>query len=51
MPKREAMLNQIARDQRGIFTLAQAEACGLARRTLSGRAARGMYEEIHSGLK
>jgi predicted transcriptional regulator of viral defense system len=50
MPKREAMLNQIARDQRGIFTLAQAEACGLARRTLSGRAARGMYEEIHPGV-
>jgi predicted transcriptional regulator of viral defense system len=45
--KREAMLNAIARDQRGLFTLAQAEACGFARRTVTGRAARGLYEQVY----
>jgi predicted transcriptional regulator of viral defense system len=48
--KREALLNKIARDQRGLFTLAQAEACGFARRTVTGRAARGLYEQIHPGV-
>jgi len=50
MPRREKLLYAIARDQRGLFTLAQAEACGIPRRTVSGRAARGLYDMIHPGV-
>ena len=50
MPRREKLLYAIARDQRGVFTLAQAEACGLPRRTVAGRATRGLYDVIHPGV-
>lgn len=50
MSGREKLLYAIARDQRGVFTLAQAEACGLPRRTVAGRAAQGLYDVIHPGV-
>ena len=50
MPERDALLNKIAREQRGLFTLSQAEACGFARRTVTRRAERGIYEQLHPGV-
>lgn len=50
MPRREKLLNAIATDQRGLFTLAQAAACGIPRRTVSGRAAQGRYDMVHPGV-
>jgi len=47
MSERDALLNKIAREQQGLFTLAQAEGCGFARRTVTGRATRGVYERLH----
>lgn len=39
-----------ARGQRGVFTLAQAKACGVPRRTIAGRVSRGIYETLHPGV-
>lgn len=50
MDNREALLNSLAREQRGIFTMAQGLACGFPRSTITGRAARGLYEPIHPGV-
>jgi len=50
MHRREKLLYAIARDQRGVFTLAQAEACGLPRRTVAGRVVQGLYDVIHPGV-
>jgi predicted transcriptional regulator of viral defense system len=50
VPERDVLLSKIAREQRGLFTLAQADACGFARRTITSRATRGMYEVIHPGV-
>jgi hypothetical protein len=50
MDDRESLLTAIARDQFGVFTLAQSEACGLARSTIARRASRGVYERIHPGV-
>ncbi len=44
------MLNTIAREQRGVFTMPQALACGFPRATITGRVARGLYEGIHPGV-
>ncbi|MEN8114736.1 MAG: hypothetical protein ABFS21_10135 [Actinomycetota bacterium] len=50
MEERERTLSSIAREQRGVFTMAQALACGFPRTTIIGRAARGRYEPIHPGI-
>jgi len=50
MPRRDKLLHATARDQRGLFTLAQAEACGIPHRTVSGRASRGLYDMVHPGV-
>ena len=50
MSRRDPLLNRIARDQRGVFTLAQAERCGVPASTVRGRASRGSYEFIHPGV-
>jgi len=47
MRDRERLLIDVAREQRGVFTLAQALACGFPRRTIEARASRGLYETIH----
>jgi len=46
----ERLLVSTARSQRGVFTLAQAKACGIPRRTISGRVSRGVYETLHPGV-
>lgn len=50
MPRRDILLLTIARDQRGVFTLAQAERCGVPASTVRGRAGRGVYELLHPGV-
>ena len=50
MEYREELLNAVARDQRGVFTMAQAIACGFPRSTVVSRTARGSYEAIHPGV-
>ncbi|NOX23312.1 MAG: DUF559 domain-containing protein [Actinobacteria bacterium] len=44
------LLISTARIQRGVFTLTQAQACGIPRRTITGRAARGVYETLYPGV-
>lgn len=50
VPGRESLLNGIARDQRGVFTLAQAARCGIPASTVRTRSSRGRYELIHPGV-
>jgi hypothetical protein len=50
MDDREALLNTIARDQFGVFTLAQAQACGFPRSTIARRVSRGVYERMYPGV-
>lgn len=50
MEERERLLYALARDQRGVFTLKQATACGFPPSTIRARAARGVYETIHPGV-
>lgn len=50
MQKREQLLNNVARDQRGVFTMAQGVACGFPRSTINSRVAQGLYESIHPGV-
>jgi len=50
MGKNETLLNAVARDQRGVFTLAQSQACGFARSTISRRVVRGVYDRIYPGV-
>lgn len=50
MNDRERLLSSVARDQRGVFTLAQGLASGFPRTTITGRAQRGVYEAIHPGV-
>ena len=50
MHNRERLLTSTARDQRGIFTLAQGLACGFPRTTIADRVARGVYESIYPGV-
>ena len=50
MDERERLLSSVARDQRGIFTLAQGLASGFPRTTITGRAQRGVYEAIYPGV-
>ncbi|MFV1971182.1 MAG: type IV toxin-antitoxin system AbiEi family antitoxin domain-containing protein [Acidimicrobiia bacterium] len=50
MKDQERLLVSTARSQRGVFTLAQAKACGIPRRTISGRVSRGVYETLHPGV-
>ncbi len=50
MEEREHRLNAIARDQRGLFTIAQGLASGFPRATINGRVARGAYESIFPGI-
>ena len=50
MDYREELLNAVARDQRGVFTMAQAIACGFPRSTIISRTARGLYEAMHPGV-
>ena len=40
----------MARDQHGVFTMAQATAVGLTDRAVRHRVARGVYERIHPGV-
>jgi very-short-patch-repair endonuclease len=47
VPDRESLLNGIATDQRGVFTLAQAVRCGIPASTIRTRSSRGRYEFIH----
>ena len=48
--RRDGLLYRIARDQRGVFTLAQAERCGVPASTVRGRTSRGVYELILPGV-
>jgi len=50
MQEREQLLNDVARDQRGVFTMAQGVACGFPRSTINSRVAQGLYESIHPGV-
>ena len=50
MQDRERLLAAIARDQRGVFTLRQAEAVGFSARTIRDRVRRGTLERVHSGV-
>ncbi|MCL1587662.1 MAG: hypothetical protein M3092_04520 [Actinomycetia bacterium] len=50
MKNREQLLAANARDQQGIFTLAQATACGFPERTIEHRTASGMFEAIYPGV-
>ena len=50
MDDRERLLASSARDQRGLFTLAQALASGFSERAIESRATSGMYETIHPGV-
>jgi hypothetical protein len=50
MDDKEALLHNTARDQFGVFTLAQSEACGFARSTISRRASRRIYERLYPGV-
>ena len=50
MEDREALLNAMSRDQFGVFTLAQAVACGFSRSTISRRASRGVYEHMYPSV-
>jgi len=47
---REDILFGVARDQRGLFTRAQALACGLPGSTATYRVRAGRYEQIHPGV-
>jgi len=47
---RERLLANSAREQRGLFTIAQALACGFSDRTVVARASSGMYETVHPGV-
>ena len=46
----DRLLAAIARDQRGVFTLHQAVAAGLSKRTIRSRVDRGLFERIHPGV-
>ena len=50
MEDKEALLNAIARDQFGVFTLAQSVACGFARSTITRRVSRGVYERLYPSI-
>ena len=50
MGNKETLLNAVARDQRGVFTLAQSEACGFGRSTIARRVTRGVYDRIFPGV-
>ena len=50
MHDRERLLNAIARDQFGVFTLAQSEACGFPSSTIARRASRGVYERMYPSV-
>lgn len=50
MPSREQILIDISRDQRGLFTRAQALACGVPGSTITYRARTGRYEQIQPGV-
>lgn len=50
MSEREILLNAVARDQFGLFTMAQARACGFPPSTVSDRTEAGVYERVHPGI-
>ena len=50
MTNREDLLNGVARDQFGLFTRAQALACGLPGSTITHRARSGRYEKVQPGV-
>jgi hypothetical protein len=50
MKNREQLLAANARDQQGVFTLAQATACGFPERTIEHRTVSGMFEAIYPGV-
>ncbi len=47
MASRDILLARSARRQRGVFTLAQADACGIPQRTVEHRVSVGLYEAMH----
>ena len=50
VPTREQLLINVSRDQQGLFTRAQALACGLPHSTITYRARTGRYEQVHPGV-
>lgn len=50
MENRDRVLSMMARDQHGVFTIAQAKAVGLTDRAVRHRVARGVFERIHPGV-
>lgn len=50
MSDRDTLLNAIARDQLGLFTMAQARACGFPSSTVSDRTSAGAYDRVHPGI-
>lgn len=50
MESRDRLLAKIAREQHGVFTRAQALACGIGSTTIDARLRRGVYEHLHPGV-
>jgi hypothetical protein len=50
MSDRETLLAALARDQFGLFTMAQARACGIPSSTVFDRTRSGAYENVHPGI-
>jgi hypothetical protein len=50
MENRDRVLSRVAREQHGVFTMAQARAVGLTDRAVNHRIARGVFERLHAGV-